>query len=224
MRRADPGHRAGGAIRFAPLRNDPLASAGRSAFALRGPTSPASLGRLSCACGAIRFCSARRSAPPCPALGFAALAIRSLPLARSGIYWGFGCAGCAGCAAAQPAGLVHSVVRRGPFKAPRNQPMEPGERMTVCRKMGEAEKPGGAVPAVAAVRSHLRHQAALAPRALPPRPDAPPVPQVITATRSPRSGRRPFCSPQSARRRRRLPGGAGLAPRSRSPPAPRRCG
>lgn len=44
------------------------------------------------------------------------------------------------------------------------------------------------------------------------------------ATRSPRSGRRPSRSPQDARRRRRLPGGAGLAPRSRSPPAPRRCG
>ena len=72
--------------------------------------------------------------------------------------------------------------------------------------------------------AHLRHQAALAPGALPPRPEAPPVPQVITATRSPRSGRRPSHFPQSARRRRRLPGGAGLAPRSRSPPAPRRCG
>jgi hypothetical protein len=92
---------------FRAVAQRPARIRGRSAFALRGPTSPASLGRLSCACGAIRFCSARRSAPPCPALGFAALAIRSLPLARSGIYWGFGCAGCAGCAAAQPAGLVH---------------------------------------------------------------------------------------------------------------------
>ena len=154
-------------IRSHPLA-DPLLPSG-------GPNRPASYGRLSCACGAIRFCSARRTAPPLALFAVAqpilsamfgslraALANRSLPLARK-----------------------KAFSRRS---------------------------------------AHLRHQAALAQRALPPRPVAPPVPQVITATRSPRSGRRPSHFPQSARRRRRLPGGAGLAPRSRSPPAPRRCG
>lgn len=43
MRRADPGHPAGGAIRFAPTRNDPLASAGRPAFTHRGSDPPRQL-------------------------------------------------------------------------------------------------------------------------------------------------------------------------------------
>ena len=43
MQRADPGHHAGGAIHFAPSRNDPLASAGRSAFTLRGSDPPRQL-------------------------------------------------------------------------------------------------------------------------------------------------------------------------------------
>lgn len=43
MRRADPGHRAGGGAPFAPSRNEPLASAGRSAFALRGSEPPRQL-------------------------------------------------------------------------------------------------------------------------------------------------------------------------------------
>ena len=43
MRRADPGHHAGGANCFAPSRNDPLASAGRSAFTLRGSEPPRQL-------------------------------------------------------------------------------------------------------------------------------------------------------------------------------------
>ena len=111
---------------------DPLLPSG-------GPIRPASYGRLSCACGAIRFYSARQSAPPVALFAWAqpirpamfgsqcaALAIRSLPLARKGAIFEIGCAGCAGCAAAQPAGPDDSVVRRGPFKAPRNQPMEPG--------------------------------------------------------------------------------------------------
>ena len=68
---------------------DPLLPSG-------GPIRPASYGRLSCACGAIRFCSARRTAPPLALFAVAqpilsamfgsqcaALAIRSLPLARS---------------------------------------------------------------------------------------------------------------------------------------------
>lgn len=68
---------------------DPLLPSG-------GPIRPASYGWLSCACGAIRFCSARRTAPPLALFAVAqpilsamfgsqraALAIRSLPLARS---------------------------------------------------------------------------------------------------------------------------------------------
>ena len=43
MRRADHGHLAGGAIRFAPSRNEPLASAGRSAFTFRGSDPPRQL-------------------------------------------------------------------------------------------------------------------------------------------------------------------------------------
>jgi len=68
--------------------DDPLLPSG-------GPIRPASYGRLSCACGAIRFGSARRTAPPLALFAGAqpifsarfgsqraALAIRSLPLAR----------------------------------------------------------------------------------------------------------------------------------------------
>ena len=68
---------------------DPLLPSG-------GPIHPASYGWLSCACGAIRFCSARQTAPPLALFAVAqpilsamfgpqraALAIRSLPLARS---------------------------------------------------------------------------------------------------------------------------------------------
>ena len=135
-------------IRSHPLA-DPLLPSG-------GPNRPASYGRLSCACGAIRFCSARRTAPPLALFAVAqpilsamfgslraALANRSLPLARK-----------------------KAFSRRS---------------------------------------AHLRHQAALAPGALPPCPDAPPVPQVITATRSPRLDRRPFGSPPPVHRRRTSP-------------------
>lgn len=67
---------------------DPLLPSG-------GPIRPASYGRLSCACGAIRYGSARRAAPPLALFAVAqpnrparfgsqraALANRSLPLAR----------------------------------------------------------------------------------------------------------------------------------------------
>lgn len=186
---------------------DPLLPSG-------GPIRPASYGRLSYACGAIRFGSARQSAPP-----LALFASGSADPLRQ-VWLTTRCAGDPLAAAGPIFGTTSDEFRRLPGShGSHNQRVEP-----FAVPINAGTQPNRTGQVLEAETAHQRHQATLAPGALPPRPEAPPVPQVITATRSPRLGRWPFGSPPSDQRRRSSPPRGPWLPATRSPPAPRRCG
>ena len=163
MRRADPGHHAGGAIRFAPSRNDPLASAGRSAFTLRGSEPPRQL-RPALVClrrDPLLLCEANHPA-------FGSLRRGSADLLRHVWLTTRGAGNPLAAAGPNCLGQMASLHLRS---------ADP-PRLSASPRCRSADQDCVANLTLPLARSPA--PAPLAPRwALPPRPEAPPVPQSI---------------------------------------------